>query len=690
MEDSEMCNRWLSRPVVTSLLPVFVFLALVGSVGLLKSCGDGTPDNDVSKDRHPDNYEAWRDAWDGERWIVATKDSRPKEDALRLAFARAFAALLQARGASFQASSASIESSSVESFLPRAARMPLLFVNGVSLPQGDVCDVKRCPTFAFLRLPHSRVPWDALFPSGAPNPFDFSFAKTKDVMRLHWDTLNAMDGVLFAEPDLAAPSANVRNVAKPNAPKANTPKLLAEAPVQYPEYLNLIQLPQAEAAEKAKKYTLKDVVVAVLDTGVDRLHPALKDRMFQLPNRDPASPPAVFRQGDFEYFGDAFGIDASWEKNSPADAVAASPGSADIGGPGQPCPSVTTEDGRSADLRSSSGTDCSHGTHVAGIIAAAETPPALAGNPTEFTIRGVCRNCKIVSIRSASVDLKGPVPNNGKILDSSQIRGMQFVASLRADSSSLYVNVLNMSIGQYDDSRAMRTIIDSLRDSGIVLVAAASNNNTDRRAFPAAYQGVVAVCATSVERARGNYGKAIFSNFGEWVDICAPGENIFSTVPGGIIRAENGTSMAAPLVAGVAGYLMGIAESLGIPVVGRADAVIARMLTASNWGVLYSAETAPFNEPYQFKLPDGTGAEFLGRGFLDMENALTGARSVERTEVPKPQVERGCVASTIGQPNPHAMGDALTSVPLLLGAFALLLRLRKVWPWKVRLRKAMR
>ena len=45
-----MCNRWLSRPVV----------ALLVSAGLLNSCGDGVSDTDFSKDRHPDNYEAWR------------------------------------------------------------------------------------------------------------------------------------------------------------------------------------------------------------------------------------------------------------------------------------------------------------------------------------------------------------------------------------------------------------------------------------------------------------------------------------------------------------------------------------------------------------------------------------------------------------------------------------------------------
>lgn len=669
---------------VSAVLKVFLPAFLLGTamllVGLLKSCGDGSPEDDASensKDRHPNNYEAWRDAWDGERWIVATKDLRPKEESLRAAFATAFTSVLNKRGAFLPG-----EAVSAESFWPQAQRVPLLFVNGISLPKNGHCDVTRCPTFAFVRLPHSRVPWDSLFSLRSGRAFDFSFAKSADVMRLHWDTLNSMDGVLFAEPDLAAPSANVpldpisrrtEPAAQAVASEKPAGSALVEEAVEYPDHLKSVRLAEAEAVERSRNYTLRNVVVAVLDTGVDWEHPALKHRMFQIPRRDPGARASVFRQGDFEYFGDAFGIDASWEKGASAQAVENSPGSADVGGAGKPCP--VGEDGMPR--RSLTGTDCGHGTHVAGIIAGETTPPDVSGNTSGYTLRGVCRNCKIVSVRAASVDLRGPEPNNGKILDSSQIRGMQFVASLQEDSTSLYVNVLNMSIGQYDDSRAMRTIIKSLSDSGIVLVAAASNNNTDRRAFPAAYKGVVAVCATSNEGQRGRYGKAVFSNFGEWVDICAPGELIWSTFPGAQFSELSGTSMAAPMVAGVAGYLMGIAENLGIPAVGRAKAVEGILLAASNWNALYSPVNAPFNAAYQFSLPDGTGAEFLGRGFLDMENALK-RNAVARSEVPVPQVQRGCVASSIGQPNPNATFDAFTSVPLLLGAFALLLRLRRV------------
>jgi subtilisin family serine protease len=445
--------------------------------------------------------------------------------------------------------------------------------------------------------------------------------------------------------------------------------LAEESPKELPPHLNLVRLKEAEAAERAAKYELNEVVVAVLDTGVDRAHPDLQSRMFAIPNREPTAGPSAYSLRGFTYWADAFGVDSSWEPSLPADVVKLSPGSADVGGPGTPCP--TTQEG--AVLASPDGTDCGHGSHVAGIISGLDAqPPEAAG----ASVRGVCRNCKILGLRAASINTTGPQPNNGKILDSSQIRSMQFAVSL-GEQNKLYVNVLNMSIGQYTSTRGMRNVIESLAENGIVLVAAAANNNTDRPAFPASYDQVVSVCATSYdgEMGRGNFGKAEFSNFGEWVDICAPGENIVSTVPGATYKQQSGTSMAAPLVAGAAGYLMGLGASLKIPAAGRARAIIERILTRSNWEALYAPNTAPQNEAYQFELPDKTGVEFLGRGFLDIENALSVSRMPRRFTPPKPQVERGCVASAIGKPNPRAVGDFFSGVPFLLGAFLALMRI---------------
>lgn len=87
---------------------------------------------------------------------------------------------------------------------------------------------------------------------------------------------------------------------------------------------------------------------------------------------------------------------------------------------------------------------------------------------------------------------------------------------------------------------------------GPVIVAAAGNQGNETRHYPAAesVSGLMAVSAST----RGNM-LAAFSSFGSWVKVVAPGEQILSSVPGGGTGVWSGTSMAAPLTAGVAALL---------------------------------------------------------------------------------------------------------------------------------------
>ena len=94
---------------------------------------------------------------------------------------------------------------------------------------------------------------------------------------------------------------------------------------------------------------------------------------------------------------------------------------------------------------------------------------------------------------------------------------------------------------------------DSPMRGGLVLFAA--GNESWRMAWPAAYGKVIAVGAVSANGERASY-----SNYGDWVDICAPGggsgSSIYSAVTGGSYGYMNGTSMACPQVAGVAALLV--------------------------------------------------------------------------------------------------------------------------------------
>ncbi len=114
-------------------------------------------------------------------------------------------------------------------------------------------------------------------------------------------------------------------------------------------------------------------------------------------------------------------------------------------------------------------------------------------------------------------------------------------------------NVINMSLGGSFLSKALHEAIQQAWSNGIVQVASAMNNGDNRMMYPAGYPEVIAVGATNESDAR-----ASFSNFGEWVDIAAPGYVIRSTLEfsPSAYGDLSGTSMSAPHVSGSAAVLM--------------------------------------------------------------------------------------------------------------------------------------
>ena len=213
-----------------------------------------------------------------------------------------------------------------------------------------------------------------------------------------------------------------------------------------------------------------------------------------------------------------------------------------------------------------------HGTHVAGVISAIRNNSkgisGIAGGDASKGVSGVTlMSCQIFD-----------VDDQGKSISGGNEEAIRYAADNGAviSQNSWGYNFDNNNDGVLDAKEldelknfkmpgALATAIDyfiqyagcdnkgnQLPDSpmkgGVVIFAA--GNDGCAYGWPAMYDKVIAVGAVKPDGYR-----ASFSNYGEWVDICAPGSSIYSTVPGGY-RYLDGTSMACPMVSGVAALVL--------------------------------------------------------------------------------------------------------------------------------------
>jgi subtilisin family serine protease len=297
------------------------------------------------------------------------------------------------------------------------------------------------------------------------------------------------------------------------ATKAAAEKFAQSADVEYVEANNVIRLentpddPQlgslwgmekisAEAAWEVSTGS-RDVVVAVIDTGVDYNHPDLRDNYWYNPGetgtdedgRD-KSTNGIDDDGN-GYVDDFRGWDFANNDNNPMD-------------------------------------DHDHGTHCAGTIG------ATGNNGTG--VAGVNWTASVVGLKFISASGSGST--------TAAISAIEY-------ATKLGVTLTSNSWGGGGSSTAMLAAIREANDAGILFVAAAGNstsNNDSRPNYPSNYDvdNVIAVAATQQ-----NDTLASFSSYGRTtVDLAAPGVSILSTTRNGGFKNMSGTSMATPHVAG--------------------------------------------------------------------------------------------------------------------------------------------
>ncbi|MEM7333918.1 MAG: Ig-like domain-containing protein [Chloroflexota bacterium] len=262
-------------------------------------------------------------------------------------------------------------------------------------------------------------------------------------------------------------------------------------------------------------YSGQGQAVAILDTGIDLDHPAFTTGG----NR-------IVAEGCYSTNDSGFGaisacpggVESSTAVGSGVDCVAAAAG------------------------YSGAQSNCTHGTHVAGIA---------AGN--DGTAVGVAKDADIIAIQIFSIfttsDYCGTMAGCALTFTSDQIAGLERVYELR---NSFNIASVNMSLGgstPYSlacDSDSRKAIIDNLRAAGIATVIASGNNGyKDGISKPACISSAISVGSSD-----NNDGVSSFSNIAPILDLMAPGSSIYAAVPNDTYGTKSGTSMATPHVAG--------------------------------------------------------------------------------------------------------------------------------------------
>ncbi len=343
--------------------------------------------------------------------------------------------------------------------------------------------------------------------------------------------------------------------------------------------LNIARVPDAWNYVPAGSPGTTEVIVAVLDTGVNINHPDLKDNIW-------VNTAELNGKADTDNDGNGFKNDVyGWNFYSNNNNVL---------------------------------DDNGHGTHVAGTIAAV--------GDNAIGIVGVAPNAKILPLKFLNA--------SGNGFSSDATRAINYTTALKLAGNNIVA--INCSFGSTGAFPTLTTAILNAGSAGIVVVAAAGNESSNldvTKVYPASVDAsnVITVGATTNTDAWASY-----SNYGSAVDVAAPGSNIYSTV-GSSYGLKSGTSMATPFVSGMVALVAATnpnltPEQIKAAIVAGVDQLPHLANKVSSGGRVNAANTlalvAGNPSGVILSLPSGVTATTVGASSLNLswnaDNSATG------------------------------------------------------------------
>jgi thermitase len=173
-----------------------------------------------------------------------------------------------------------------------------------------------------------------------------------------------------------------------------------------------------------------------------------------------------------------------------------------------------------------------HGTSVAGIIA--------ADAENDIGINGIAPAALLLNVKVAD--------DSGRCKAEALAQGIIWAADNGAQ-------VINISLEIRDYSNELQEAVDYAWEKGAVIIAAAGNDGSSTPVYPAAFDNCLAVTAVKDDNT-----PVPLANYGDWVNVAAPGYKIYTALPGNSYGYRYGTSFAAACISGLAGELFAILE----------------------------------------------------------------------------------------------------------------------------------